>query len=149
MSISGTVSIVSNGFLLQFLSKRWAEDLLVRSTAALMAASFVVYGHVPAKKDSLPWIMLIVIPMTAGSSIAYTVLSSQMSKAVTVTERATAIGISHACRSLCNLVAPSIGSWLFLAYDCHVLGYTCAILTLFAIAFALTFPVQPAISKHE
>ncbi|OQR82524.1 hypothetical protein ACHHYP_15899 [Achlya hypogyna] len=139
MSLSGATSIVSNGLLLQLCTSRWSEPAVVDSAAVVMTVTFLAYGHLPVTPEGFVYVLAVVTPMTAASSIAYTLLSSQMSKAVDIADRATALGISHAVRSFCGLLAPTIGSFLFHSYTCTVLGYSCAVISVLAIVSGTLF----------
>ncbi|OQR89454.1 hypothetical protein THRCLA_09733 [Thraustotheca clavata] len=149
MSLSGATSIVSNGLLLQLFTKRYGNGNIVNGAAIVMAIAFLAYGHIPVTPESLVYVLAIVTPMTAASSIAYTLLSSQMSRAVSDENRATALGISHACRSFCGILAPTIGSVLFHAYACQMLGYTCAGLTGLAIVSGTFFRTMYYMPNHQ
>ncbi|KDO30164.1 hypothetical protein SPRG_05356 [Saprolegnia parasitica CBS 223.65] len=151
MSLSGATSIVSNGLLLQLCTSRWADATVVDSAAVVMATTFLAYGHIPVTPEGLVYVLAVVTPMTAASSIAYTLLSSQMSRAVDDRDRATALGISHAVRSFCGLLAPTIGSFLFHTYAVQVLSVTCATISGLAIVagtfFRTTYYPKPSVKR--
>ncbi|KAG9415936.1 hypothetical protein AC1031_000321, partial [Aphanomyces cochlioides] len=136
MSVGGVVSIVANGVLLQFFLSRWSERSVIFGSSVVIALSFVLYAHLPIGEGALPVLMALTVPLMGASAIAYTVLSSQMSKGAKNEDRATAIGLSHASRSACGLVAPTLGAIVLQVYGFQALGYTCAIATAISIAYA-------------
>ncbi|CAK4663420.1 hypothetical protein AeMF1_012601 [Aphanomyces euteiches] len=136
MSVGGVVSIVANGVLLQFFLSRWSERSVIFGSSVVIALSFVLYAHLPIGEGALAVLMALTVPLMGASAIAYTVLSSQMSKGAKNEDRATAIGLSHASRSACGLVAPTLGAIVLQDYGFQALGYTCAIATVISIAYA-------------
>ncbi|KAH9153938.1 hypothetical protein AeRB84_003893 [Aphanomyces euteiches] len=134
MSVGGVVSIVANGVLLQFFLSRWSERSVIFGSSVVIALSFVLYAHLPIGEGALAVLMALTVPLMGASAIANTVLSSQMSKGAKNEDRATAIGLSHASRSACGLVAPTLGAIVLQDYGFQALGYTCAIATVISIA---------------
>jgi len=53
------------------------------------------------------------VPLVAAPAVVYTVSTSAMTKTVAAAHTGTAIGLDHASRSLCGMVGPVLGGFLY------------------------------------
>ncbi|ETV80632.1 hypothetical protein H257_06155 [Aphanomyces astaci] len=136
MSVSGVVSILANGVLLQLFLSRWSERSVALVASGLIALSFGAYANLELGPSVLQPLMALTVLLSGASAIAYTVLSSQMSKGASKDDRATAIGLSHASRSACGLVAPTLGTMLLHAYGFQALGYFCSAMASCSVVYS-------------
>ncbi|RQM22372.1 hypothetical protein B5M09_013514 [Aphanomyces astaci] len=147
MSVSGVVSILANGVLLQLFLSRWSERSVALVASGLIALSFGAYANLELGPSVLQPLMALTVLLSGASAIAYTVLSSQMSKGASKDDRATAIGLSHASRSACGLVAPTLGTMLLHAYGFQALGYFCSAMASCSVVYSAR--QSPSIGKTK
>lgn len=104
----GVLSIVTQGFAIGRLTKRYSDKQLMLAAALLMTGSLLLWGFAPNV-----WTLLIVMaPLAFGGGVLNTVINSALSKSVYPEEIGGTLGISASLESLTRVIAPAIGGLL-------------------------------------
>mmetsp|Transcript_24752 Transcript_24752/g.79715 ORF Transcript_24752/g.79715 Transcript_24752/m.79715 type:complete len:423 (-) Transcript_24752:114-1382(-) len=131
MSYSAVLAVLVNTFLVGWISKRYTELRAVQLAVALLTACFLAYSAV----TSFAQLLVLLAPLSAASATLYTVSASAFTKVVEPRHTGTSIGLSHAARTLCGVVAPTAAGVLFERLGFGALGYTSAALCALGLAF--------------
>lgn len=108
LSLQGVISIVVQGVVIGQLTKVFSEMKLLRGSAILLVASYLLLSLV----QDVWQLAAVMLPMTCGNCITGTVITSVLTKSVPASESGTILGLSHAGSSLVGIVAPIIGALL-------------------------------------
>ena len=104
----GVLAVVTQGFAIGRLTKRYSDRQLMLTAAVLMAISLLLWGFAPNI-----WTLLIVMaPLAFGGGVLNTVINSALSKSVYPEEIGGALGISASLESLTRVIAPALGGLL-------------------------------------
>jgi MFS family permease len=89
------------------------EGFVLTLSLFLQATSFIAMSY--AKQDTR-FIIAVSVPQTIASTAFYTLSSSLMTKCVSEKEQGTVVSLSHATRSLTQVLAPLLGGYLMQHY---------------------------------
>jgi DHA1 family tetracycline resistance protein-like MFS transporter len=104
----GVLSVITQGFLVGRLTKRFRDDILILACAGLMALSLVGWALTP----SVIGLLIVLAPTALAGGILNTLLSSTLTKAVAPQEIGGILGLSASVESSTRILAPVIGGAL-------------------------------------
>eukprot|EP00736_Rhodelphis_marinus_P010402 Rmarinus@m.3208 len=119
-SLSGVVAIVTNTFVVGFLTRRFLPDDVLWYGAGTAAASLLATSFA----TSLLWFLISSTLLACASSVVYTVASSVATNASATGDTGKVLGLAHAFRSAAGLVTPPISTALYQSY-----GFSTVVLT--------------------
>jgi DHA1 family tetracycline resistance protein-like MFS transporter len=114
----GVLSVIVQGFLIGRITKKYREDILIVSMAALMAISLAGWALVP----TVVGLIIILTPTAVSGGILNTLLSSTLTKAVEPQEVGGILGLSASVESSTRILAPIIGGALLQQYGTSAPG---------------------------
>ncbi len=104
----GILAVITQGFLIGRITKKFREDVLIVACAALMAVSLVGWALAP----SIIALLIVLTPTALAGGILNTLLSSTLTKAVAPQEVGGILGLSASVESSTRIFAPIIGGAL-------------------------------------
>lgn len=104
----GVLSVITQGFLVGWISKRVREDILIVACVALMAASLLGW----ALASSVVALLIILVPTAFSGGLLNTLLSSTLTKAIDAKETGGILGLSASIESATRIIAPVAGGVL-------------------------------------
>ena len=104
----GLLSVITQGFVIGRLAKRFSENNLLFAGCAMLAVSFLGWAFTP----SIPLLLVIMIPIALSGGILNTVINSAITKAVVPVEIGGMLGLSASLESLTRVIAPSLAGVL-------------------------------------
>jgi DHA1 family tetracycline resistance protein-like MFS transporter len=104
----GVLSVVTQGFLVGRLSRRFREDHLILACAVLMAVALVSWALV----RSVPGLLIVLAPTALAGGMLNTLLSSTLTRAVEPQEIGGILGLSASVESATRIIAPILGGAL-------------------------------------
>jgi len=104
----GLLSVITQGFVIGRLAKRFSENNLLFAGCAMLAVSFLGWAFAP----SIPLLLVIMIPIALSGGILNTVINSAITKAVVPVEIGGMLGLSASLESLTRVIAPSLAGVL-------------------------------------
>lgn len=104
----GVLSVITQGFLVGWISKRIREDILIVACVALMAVSLAGW----ALASSVLALLIIMVPTALSGGLLNTLLSSTLTKAVDAKETGGILGLSASIESATRIIAPLAGGVL-------------------------------------
>lgn len=122
LSYGGAVHVLNNSFLVGPVVEKLGEYRAMVASITLAAVCFAVY----TLATSFSIVIAIMFPLGIGSSMMYTLLSAFVTRVTPEGESGTAIGLSHATRTACGILAPTAGSYVYQRYGFSSLGVVCA-----------------------
>jgi DHA1 family tetracycline resistance protein-like MFS transporter len=114
----GVLSVIVQGFLIGRITKKYREDILIVSMAALMAISLAGWALVP----TVVGLIIILTPTAVSGGILNTLLSSTLTKAVEPQEVGGILGLAASVESSTRILAPIIGGALLQQYGTSAPG---------------------------
>jgi DHA1 family tetracycline resistance protein-like MFS transporter len=136
----GVLSVVTQGFLVGWISKRVREDILIVACVALMAISLVGW----ALAASVTALLIIMAPTALSGGLLNTLLSSTLTKTVDAKETGGILGLSASIESSTRIIAPIAGGVLLQKLGTWAPGAFGAVLMT-----GLLFYVWIAIYNHD
>lgn len=136
----GVLSVITQGFLVGRLTRRYREDVLILFCTALHGASLAAWALAP----SVPILLLIIAPAAFSGGMLNTLLASTLTKAVDPTETGGILGFSSAIESATRVIAPISGGALLQQLGPWAPGTFGALLMGGLLAY-----VRTAIYNHE
>jgi DHA1 family tetracycline resistance protein-like MFS transporter len=104
----GILSVITQGFLIGRITKKFREDVLIVASTALMAVSLIGWAMAP----SVIVLLIILTPTALSGGILNTLLSSTLTKAVEAQEIGGILGFATSVESSTRIFAPVIGGAL-------------------------------------
>ena len=104
----GFLVVLVQGFLIGRLTARWSEKQLIFGSTILLTISFVGWAFTP----SLAVLLIVLIPLSIGTGVMNTVISSALSKSVYPEEVGGTLGLSASLESFSRVIAPTLGGLL-------------------------------------
>ena len=120
----GTLSVITQGFLVGRISNKVRDDVLIIICVGVMALTLLGWGLAP----SLPILLLIMAPNSMAGGILNTMLSSTLTKAVAPQEIGGILGLSASVESSTRIIAPTLGGFLLQQVGTWAPGVTGAII---------------------
>lgn len=122
----GVLSVITQGFLVGWISKRVREDILIVACVALMGVSLLGW----ALASSVLALLIIMVPAAFSGGLLNTLLSSTLTKAVDAKETGGILGLSASIESATRIIAPvaggvllqQIGTWAPGAFGAALMG---------------------------
>ncbi|XP_033123367.1 solute carrier family 22 member 18-like [Anneissia japonica] len=108
LSITGVISMLVQGIGIGILTKRFSDSSILNGSIILLLASYLLLCFV----SDIKHLVCVLILMTCGQSVIGTLLTSSLTKTVSVTDTGTMLGLGHACQSLVSTISPTIGAYL-------------------------------------
>lgn len=135
----GLLSVFVQGFLVGRLSTRYRDDLLIPIAVSVMSVAMLGWSWAP----TLPWLLVVMAPMSISGGLLNTLLSSALTKAVHKDEVGGILGLGASIDSATRIIAPILGGVLIQQYGASAPGICGAL-----ILVALSLYVWRAIYAH-
>lgn len=119
MSYCGGLSIVAQGLIVGFLSRRFSEALLLRSAICVIALAYALLYVV----TDIYQFCVVIIPMVVGGTTLNVITTSAMTKSVVIKDTGAVLGLSMATNSLIRTVSPTLGSIMYKHYGWPSFGF--------------------------
>ncbi len=104
----GVLSVITQGFLVGWITKKVREDVLILVCVGVMSLTLLGWGLAP----TLPILLLIMAPNSLAGGMLNTLLSSTLTKAVAPQEIGGILGLSASIESSTRIIAPALGGYL-------------------------------------
>jgi DHA1 family tetracycline resistance protein-like MFS transporter len=114
----GVLSVITQGFLIGRITKRYREDLLITVSVVVMAFGLLGWAVAP----TVLFLLIIMAPTAVAGGLLNTVLTSTLTKAVTPDEVGGIIGFSTSIESLTRVIAPTLGGFLLVSFGAWAPG---------------------------
>jgi DHA1 family tetracycline resistance protein-like MFS transporter len=101
----GLLSVITQGFFIGRLTKRFSENTLILSCTAIMAVSLLGWALAP----SVALLLVIMAPTAISGGVLNTVINSAATKSVAPIEIGGILGLSASIESLTRVIAPTMG----------------------------------------
>jgi MFS transporter, DHA1 family, tetracycline resistance protein len=108
----GVTSAIFQGLLVGRLIKKYSERQLIIAGAILMAIG-LASTPVPPAGSFVPWVFIIVIPISLGNALITPALSSWLSKKAPVRETGQVMGANQSFASMARVIGPTTGGLLY------------------------------------
>jgi DHA1 family tetracycline resistance protein-like MFS transporter len=102
------LSVITQGFLVGRITKKFREDILIVGSVALMGISLLGWALAP----SLIILLIVLAPTSLSGGILNTLLSSTLTKSVAPQEIGGILGLSASVESSTRILAPILGGAL-------------------------------------
>ena len=104
----GVLSVITQGFLVGWITRRVREDILILVSAGITSLTFLGWAFAP----TLPILLLVMLPNSMAVGMLNTLLSSTLTKAVAPHEVGGILGLSASIESSTRIIAPTLGGYL-------------------------------------
>ena len=131
MSSGAIIGVVVNTFCVGWLVHRSTEHRVLMGSLVLLVFALGMY----ALCSSFRALLVLLVPLTAASTVAYTVVGSLSTKVVALQDTGSSIGLSHATRTLVGIFSPTLGSFLLVTVGFWSLGATAAVCVAVGLAY--------------
>ena len=121
----GVLSVIVQGFLIGRLTARFKEPILIFWAIAIMSISLIGWSLAP----SIPFLLVILIPIAFSGGVFNTVINSSISKAVHPDEVGGMLGIGASLESATRVISPILGGILLQQFGAGAPGIFCAVVT--------------------
>ncbi|MCU0485804.1 MAG: MFS transporter [Anaerolineales bacterium] len=108
MAYTGVLAIITQMWLIQPLTRRYSNPLLLTVSILILAAALLGWAVTP----NLAFFIVILIPHSLATGVLNTVITTAVSWAVPPQEMGDALGTASALESLSRVIAPTVGGWL-------------------------------------
>jgi len=130
-SFSGILSVLINTFVVGWVTQRFSQFVVLTSCALTLSASMLASTQATTGTH----VLALVVPMSLASAIMYTVMTAALTKMVADADTGTVIGLTHASRSLCGILSPTLGGYLYTTYGAASVGYFGGAVAALALAY--------------
>lgn len=136
----GVLAVITQGFLVGKIVKRFEESTLITFFIGLMAISVLGW----ALANSVMTLLIVLTPLSISGGILNTLLSSTLTKTVEPKEVGGILGLSSSLESFTRVIAPIGGGWLLQSYSASAPGYfgTVILTLLFIFAVVRIYPMR-------
>jgi len=145
----GVLVVLVQGVAIGRLTARFSESLLILWASALMAVSLAAWALVP----TLPLLLIVLIPLSLGTGILNTVISSALTKSVYPEEIGGTLGLAASAESLSRVIGPALAALLLGSLGPWAPGIFGAALMIWVTSFAyrrlITRPDPPLPTRGE
>lgn len=111
MSFIGVLTVVSQGYVIQFATRRWSNFSLLRWSILTLAFLYVASAGSPL--CSKWYIIVWLIPFDVAGSVAKTVSTALITEQVDSHKVGSVLGLTSSISSVGRVLCPSLGGWLF------------------------------------
>ena len=144
----GVLSVITQGYLVGQVTNRFREDILIMICVVIMAISLLGWAFVP----SIILLLVIMAPTAVSGGLLNTLLTSTLTKAVSLAEVGGIIGFSTSIESLTRVIAPALGGFLLATYGTSAPGIFGAIvlggLSVYIWAKIYNHPIAAALKTQ-
>lgn len=129
----GILAVLVQTMAIGRLTKAYDEETLIKRSSLVLAFSYVAWALAP----NLIVLLIVLIPISASSSVMNTVLRSALTKSVNREEIGGILGFSTSLESMTNIVTPILGGFLIGSIGTWAPGAFSALVTASLFVFAL------------
>ena len=122
----GVLSVITQGFLVGYITKKVREDILIVVGVAVLFVTLVGWAVTP----SLLILLVIMAPNSMAFGLLNTLFSSTLTKSVEPQEIGGILGLSASIESSTRIIAPTVGGFLLQQVGTWAPGAASALLTL-------------------
>jgi len=117
LSYIGVVSMITQGFLIGYLTRRGIPDrTLIKYSVGVLSSSYLALSLFATK--SIMIFCIVSLPMVASGALFSTIVQSILTKQVSREHTGSMLGFSMAIHSLIRTISPTIGGLMF-----HQVGF--------------------------
>lgn len=127
----GILAVLVQTLAIGRLTKAYSEERLIHGSSLILSLSYLAWALSP----NLISLLIVLIPISAASSVLNTVLRSSLTKSVNREEIGGILGLSTSLESLTNIVTPIIGGFLIGSVGTWAPGIFSAIVTAILFVF--------------
>jgi len=130
-TLSGVLGLIANTFVVGAVEKRMSQLNVISMGCVILMGTFGMYTMATTFQH-----LIIIGVISAFPSITmYTTVTSMLTKSTPREVSATVIGLGHAARAICGIVAPTVGGYLYSGYGVPGVGWTCSAVMLMAVVW--------------
>lgn len=129
----GILAILVQTLAIGRLTKAYSEEKLIKGSSLVLSVSYVAWALAP----NLISLLIVLIPISAASSVLNTVLRSALTKSVNKEEIGGILGLSTSLESMTNIVTPILGGYLIGSLGTWAPGSFSALVTASLFIFTL------------
>ncbi len=134
----GLLVVIVQAGLIGRLTSRYSERQLIFTSTILLTFSFVAWALTP----NLPVLLAVLIPMSLGTGIMNTVISSALTKSVHPEEVGGTLGLAASLESFSRVLAPTMGGVLLGQLGAWAPGVLGALIMGWLISFSYRRLIQ-------
>lgn len=105
----GVIAALVNGVLIGPLVKKFGEGKLLTTGITMQAVGFFILPYL----HSLPFLLIIIGTISAGSGLTNPTVNSLISKNTSKSEQGGVLGVNQSLASLARVFGPAWGGWFF------------------------------------
>ena len=140
----GILSVVVQGGLIGFLTRRFRENVLMISGLWIMTGALLAWAF-----TSKLWLLVMVIlPLAVAGGVLNTIIQSAITKSVTRQEVGGILGLTTSLEAVTRVIAPSAGGYLLENLGLWAPGVFSAILMAVAVTLAYWRIILPNRSER-
>ena len=124
LSLVGVLAVITQGFIVGFLVKRFKETRLMFVSTIVLIVSLIGWSFA----NNVWLLALILVPTAISAGIFNVLISSQITKAVYKENVGGTLGITQSQQALAQVVAPLIGGFLIQFVGTYAVGLAGALL---------------------
>lgn len=140
LAFVGLLSVIVQGGLIGFLTKRFRENWLIITGLWLMSGALLAWAFT----TKLGLLLVVLIPLSLSGGVLNTVIQSAITKSVSKEEVGGMLGIAGSLEAITRVVAPSVGGYLLQRLGIWAPGVFSALLMAWAVTFAYRKIIIPA-----
>ncbi|CAF0982134.1 unnamed protein product [Didymodactylos carnosus] len=134
LSFVGGLTIFVNTFVIAYVTNRYSDSRIVKVSLVSLIISFACVSLATNSK----LLLFLVLPITLGGSISATILTSLLTKTISVGETGTVLGLDMAVGSFSRVISPVLGGYVLDYWGQTVLGLFVSVCALGAALLAIT-----------
>lgn len=136
----GVLSVVTQGGLIGFLTRRFRENTLMITGLWVMAGALLAWAFA----TQLWFLVVLILPLAVAGGVSNTIIQSTTTKSVTRQEIGGILGISASLEAVTRVIAPIAGGYLLQNLGLWAPGIFSTILMAWTIALAYWRIILPA-----
>jgi len=140
LAFVGLLSVIVQGGLIGFLTKRFRENWLIITGLWLMSGALLAWAFT----TKLGLLLVVLIPLSLSGGVLNTVIQSAITKSVSKEEVGGMLGIAGSLEAITRVIAPSVGGYLLQRLGIWAPGVFSALLMAWAVTFAYRKIIIPA-----
>jgi len=135
LTYSAALGTLHNSFTVGWAVALTSEKSMLLYATCTLVACMVGYAYV----WSLASLFVLILPLGFATSTIYTVSTALLTEIVPSERQGSVIGLGHATRSACGLIAPTLGGFLLKQHGFSSIGFASAALALAALAVLIVY----------